>query len=125
LSRDKDGFGVEYFIQTDAAITRATAAAGLKTFAEAWMDKNTQLPPAPEHNWLRLCNTGRPRKTVAEDLINTAIQPRIYRGDDSSVNENISKCSGLEDVKGAVVNKVIKGKAAAKAVLKWATSYSR
>lgn len=117
LSRDKDGFGVEYFIQTDAAINPGNSGGGLFSLDGSLVGINTAI--ATRTGTYIGYGFAIPIdlvKSVAEDLIQNGKINRGYIGVTiSSVTENIAKSSGLEDVKGAVVNKVIKGKAASKA----------
>jgi len=117
LPNNKDGFGVEYFIQTDAAINPGNSGGGLFNYEGSLIGINSAIATRPgTYNGYGFAIPVDLVQSVVLDLIDDGKVDRGYIGVQiQTVDETIAKSVDLDEVKGALVRKVIKGKAADKA----------
>lgn len=111
LSRERNRYAVENFIQTDAAINPGNSGGGLFNMAGSLVGINTAIAS----------RSGRGEgygfaipidmvRSVASDLIDDGRIERGYIGVEiTSVDETTAKTAGLDKVSGVFVAKVVKG----------------
>ncbi len=120
LNRDKEGYGVEDFIQTDAAINPGNSGGGLFDLRGALVGINaaiaTRTGAYEGYGFTIPINLA---KAVALDLIDDGKVNRGYIGVKiAPVTETLAKGLGLTSRDGVLVQDVVEGGAAASAGLK-------
>lgn len=110
----RDQYGIENFIQTDAAINPGNSGGALVNLKGEVIGINTAI--ATRTGGYEGYGFAIPitlAKTVAEDLINTGKVRRGYLGVQiETVNATMAKANGLDKAKGVIVQKLQEGSAA-------------
>ena len=120
LNLIQDSYGVENFIQTDAAINPGNSGGALVDLSGAVIGINTAIAS----RWGSYVGYGfaipiNLAKSVAKDLINNGKVSRGYIGVQiREVDGALAKSIGLDKPKGVIVEKIVEGGAAASADIK-------
>ncbi|MBU1097160.1 MAG: Do family serine endopeptidase [Bacteroidetes bacterium] len=117
ILRDKDGYGVESFIQTDAAINPGNSGGALVALNGAVIGINSAIATngfSGSYIGYGFAIPINLAKSVAEDLIANGKVSRGYIGVRiEEVDSDLAKAVGLDKAKGVVVQDVVKDGAAA------------
>jgi len=120
LGLQRDSYGVENFIQTDAPINPGNSGGGLFTLSGALIGINTAI--ATTTGFYQGYGFAIPVdivRAVVEDLIEDGKIDRGYIGVQiQPVDDVMAKALGLDSPRGAVVSRVLKGGAAEQAGIK-------
>jgi serine protease Do len=114
---ERNRYAVENFIQTDAAINPGNSGGGLFNMNGSLVGINTAIASRSGVNaGYGFAIPIDMVKSVAEDLIDDGKIERGYIGIEiTSIDETSAKAAGLNRVSGVLVNRVVKGGAAASA----------
>ncbi len=109
LLRDRSGYSVEYFIQTDAAINPGNSGGGLFDINGSLIGINTAIATGTgNYIGYGFAVPVDLVKSVVLDLLEDGKVDRGYIGVRiRTVDEAIAKASGLDNVRGAMVNDVL------------------
>lgn len=120
LLRDRSGYSVEYFIQTDAAINPGNSGGGLFDLNGSLIGINTAIATGTgNYIGYGFAIPVDLVKSVVLDLLEDGDVDRGYIGVRiRTVDEAIAKASGLDRVRGAMVNDVLPDSPAEKAGVK-------
>ncbi len=117
LIRDKDGYGIENFIQTDAAINPGNSGGALVDLTGSVIGINSAIATNGFTNSYIGYGFAIPinmARSVAEDLISTGKVNRGYIGVNiSDVDAATAKAVGLEKPKGIMIQAIVEDGAAA------------
>ncbi len=118
--RRRDGYQVEYFIQTDAAINPGNSGGGLYNIEGSLVGINTAIATRTgTYIGYGFAIPVDLVRAVVSDLIEDGEIDRGYIGVRiSTITESIAKYEGLKQVEGVVVNDVMEGSAGEAAGLK-------
>jgi serine protease Do len=120
IGMKRDQYGIEDFIQTDAAINPGNSGGALVNMNGEVVGINTAIATRTGgYEGYGFAIPMNLAKTVAEDLINTGKVRRGYLGVQiQNVDATTAKASGLEKAEGVLVGKVQDGSAAGAAGIK-------
>ncbi len=120
IGMKRDQYGIEDFIQTDAAINPGNSGGALVNMSGEVVGINTAIATRTGgYEGYGFAIPMNLAKTVAEDLINTGKVRRGYLGVQiQNVDATTAKASGLEKAEGVLVGKVQDGSAAGAAGIK-------
>lgn len=122
IIRDENGYGIENFIQTDAAINPGNSGGALVDLNGAVIGVNSAI--ATDGMTQRYIGYGfaipiNLAKSVANDLIANGKVSRGYIGVSiAEVDASTAKALGLKEAKGVIIQDVVKGGAAEKEDIK-------
>lgn len=122
IIRDENGYGIENFIQTDAAINPGNSGGALVDLSGSVIGVNSAI--ATDGMTQRYIGYGfaipvNLAKSVANDLIANGKVSRGYIGVSiAEIDESTAKALGMKEPKGVIVQDIVKGGAAEKEDIK-------